>query len=136
MDGRTQTNLQVVESLYSAFGRGDVPSLLNLLHDDIDWHFVGLPEHVPHGGHFHNKEQVLVFFGTVAQTAQVLEFGPTEMSAFDDKVVSLGHERVIATATGKEFETDWIHYFTIRDGKVIRVREFYDTARMAAAYKG
>lgn len=57
------------------------------------------------------------------------------MTAQEDKVLSLGHERVIATKTGKEFETDWIQYFTFRDGKLARVREFYDTARMAEAYK-
>ena len=32
--------------------------------------------------------------------------------------------------------SDWVHIFTIRDGKVIKFREFNDTAQFAEAYRG
>ena len=31
--------------------------------------------------------------------------------------------------------SDWIHVFTVRDGKVTTFREFTDTAQFAAAYQ-
>jgi ketosteroid isomerase-like protein len=39
-------------------------------------------------------------------------------------------------ANGREFETDWVHLFTVRDGQIVRLREFYDTAVMAEAFLG
>ncbi|MEZ4674168.1 MAG: hypothetical protein R2932_08005 [Caldilineaceae bacterium] len=54
---------------------------------------------------------------------------------FDDKVLSLGHERVLVRRTGKIFETDWAHLFTIQSGKIVKLREYYDTATMAEAFK-
>jgi ketosteroid isomerase-like protein len=32
--------------------------------------------------------------------------------------------------------SDWAHIFTIRDGKVVKFREFLDTAVAAEAYRG
>jgi ketosteroid isomerase-like protein len=55
--------------------------------------------------------------------------------AFDDKVLALGNERVAVRATGKIFETEWAHLFTMQDGKIVKLREYYDTATMAAAFR-
>jgi ketosteroid isomerase-like protein len=37
--------------------------------------------------------------------------------------------------TGKAMTSDWVHIFTIADGKVKTFREFLDTARAAEAYR-
>jgi hypothetical protein len=129
-------NVQVVEQLYTAFGGGDVAGILGVLSEDVDWLFVGRPEDVPFAGPRHGHQQMIEFFTIVGQTADVLAFGPSEIIAFDDKVLVLGHERVRVRATDKIFETDWAHLFTIEDGKIVRLREFYDTATIAEAYRG
>lgn len=131
----TQDNTQVVLDLYTAFGRGDVPSILGLLTDDVDWHFVGQPEDIPFAGPRHGHQQMVGFFTIIGQTVEVLAFGPREVMAFEDKVLVLGHERVRVRATGRVFETDWAHLFTLGDGKIARLREFYDTATIAAAFR-
>ena len=131
-----QTNLQIVQKLYEAFGAGDGPGIFSVVAPDIDWVFNGRPADVPHAGHFHGHAELATFFGVIAQTAEVLEFSPAEMHAFDDKVVVLGGEQVRAKATGKVFETNWIHFFTVKDGQITRLCEYYDTAAMAEAYRG
>lgn len=130
-----QTNLQVVSDLYAAFGRGDMPGLLAVIDGEVDWLFNGRPSDVPFAGHFRGHAGMLQFFGTIGPLVEVHEFGPTEVHAFGDHVLSLGHERVGVRATGKVFETDWIHFFTIKHGKIVRLREYYDTARMAEAFR-
>jgi ketosteroid isomerase-like protein len=133
MDG--SQNVQVVEQLYAAFGRGDMPTILGLLDEQVDWLFVGRAEDVPFAGQRHGHQGMIEFFTIVGQTAEVHEFGPREIMAFDDKVLVLGHERVRVRATDRFFETDWAHLFTIQDGKITRLREYYDTAAIAAAYR-
>jgi ketosteroid isomerase-like protein len=131
----TSENMQIVESLYRAFGQGDMATILGLLAEDIDWYFNGRPEDVPFAGQRHGHQAMIEFFTTIAQTSAVYEFAPREVMAFDDKVLVLGHERVCALATDRIFETDWAHLYTIQGGKIVRLREYYDTAAMAAAYR-
>lgn len=129
-----QDTTQIVLDLYAAFGRGDIPAILGLLAEDVDWHFVGRPEDIPFAGHRHGHDQMVEFFAAIGRTVEVIEFGPREITACEDKVVVLGHERVRVRATGRTFETDWAHLFTVREGRIARLREFYDTATVAAAF--
>lgn len=131
----SQRNIEIVQNLYRAFGAGDGPGIFSALAPDVDWKFNGRPSDVPYAGHFHNVQELQGFFGTVAQTAEVLEFSPREITAFEDKVVVLGSEKVRAKSTRKIFETDWIHFFTITADGIVRLREYYDTAAMAEAYR-
>ncbi len=129
-------NIRAVMTIYEAFSRGDIPTILDQLADDIDWWFFGAPEDVPFAGRYQGKEQVLGFFQTVGQNSEVLQFGPEdEPIATGDSVVVAGVERVKATPTGKLWETHWLHNFTFRDGKVYRIREYYDTAGIARAFR-
>lgn len=130
-----ETNLEVVQKLYTAFGAGDMPGILSSLSEDIDWIFNARPEDVPFGGHHQGHEGMIKFFSTVGQTVEILEFGPTEINQMGDKVLVLGHEQVRVRATGKVFQSDWAHFFTVKNGKVVRLREFYDTASLAAAFR-
>lgn len=130
-----EANIQTVSRIYAAFGEGDIPTILNLLADDVDWLFQGSSEDVPFAGHFHGREEVAHFFRIVGETADPERFEPHEFIAKDAHVVVLGSERVRAKATGRIFETGWVHVVTLDAGKVVRVREFYDTAAMAAAFR-
>ena len=130
-----QETVQIIQDLYTAFGRGDMPAILGLLAEDVDWHFVGNPADVPFAGCRKGHQEMIEFFTIVAQNCDVYEFGPHEVMSFDDKVISVGHERVGVKSTDKSFESDWIHLFTVQNGKIVRLQEFYDTATMAAAFR-
>ena len=128
-------NVQVVQDLYAAFGRGDLPGLVALLDENVDWHFNGRPDDIPFAGQWLGRGKMMDFFKTVAETCEVLEFGPNEVLVFDEHVLALGHERVRARVSGREFESNWAHLFSVQNGRVVRLREFYDTAAMAEAFR-
>jgi uncharacterized protein len=128
------TNVEVAQTLYQSFFRGDLTSILNSMHDDVDWIWYG-PKAVPWAGHHQGREAVRNFFTQVATHAEVLSYEPREFIAGEHGVVTvLGWQRVKAKATGQVWESAWTHIFTIRDGKFVRVREFYDSAAIAAAF--
>jgi uncharacterized protein len=128
-------NEQVVRNLYAAFVGGDPAGIFATLDERVDWRFNGRSSDVPFAGHYHGHQGMAQFFGTVAPLVEVHSFGPTEMHSFGNHVLALGHERVGVRATGKIFETDWIHFYTIEHGKITRLREYYDTATMAEAFR-
>lgn len=131
-----KNEVAVVQDLYTAFGQGDLPAILAVLDEEVDWFFNGRSSDIPFAGHRQGHQQMIAFFATVAETCEVQAFGPHEMLTCGEYVVSLGSERVLVRATGRVFETEWVHLFTIRNGKIVRLREYYDTAVMAEAFKG
>ena len=50
---------EIAKQGYAAFGKRDIPALLELLADDVEWRFLGSPETgTPYGGTCKGKQQV------------------------------------------------------------------------------
>ncbi len=127
-------NVQVVKQVYTAFGRGDMLAILEMLTDDVEWSVPGSPEVLPWAGQRRGREQVGQFFQAVGGTLEFETFEPQQFIAQGEAVVVLGTERV--RASGRVVETDWAMVFTIRDGKIARFRDYHDTAPIQAALRG
>jgi ketosteroid isomerase-like protein len=128
-------NVAVVQNAYAAFGRGDIPGLLALMTEDIDWRpVIGTGPHVPFSGARKGKPAVAEFFKQVAESEDFEQFEPREFVAQGDKVVAIGHYRAVTRTTRKSFESDFVMVFTLRDGKVAAFREFTDSAGIDAAF--
>ena len=123
---------EIVQSLYSAFGRGDIPALLAQLTDDVHWEHKGqLP--LAYLRTARGKADVATWFGQVAELDDIQAFEPREFLAGPDHVTVLGWERTRARPDGGVFECDWVHVFRLREGKVCRFVGSFDTAAVAAA---
>ena len=117
----------VVRQVYEAFGRGDVPAILRLLADNVDWEFVGSPK-LAYAGSRRGPAAVAEFFQAVARTDDIQAFEPREFIEAGDNVTVLGWERSKALDTGHVFESDWAHVFTVAGGRITRWRGFLNTA--------
>jgi uncharacterized protein len=129
-----QNNVRTVQGIYEAFGRGDIPALLSVVADDIDWSIAGPPA-VPHAGRRRGRQEVEQFFPVLAATEEFEQFEPREYIAQGDQVVVLGYLRSRVKATGRTYENEWAMVWTLRDGKVLRFRTYEDTAAEVAAYQ-
>jgi ketosteroid isomerase-like protein len=129
-----QENTQIVEQAYDKFKQGDIPQLLGLFADDIEWELDAV-ENVPFSGARRGKDEVEKFFTTLDEEQQVLQFEPREFIAQGDKVVALGYYAWSVKSTDRTFESDWAHIFTIRNGKIASFREFMNSAAAAEAYE-
>ena len=128
-------NTKVVQDAYAAFGRGDIPTLLTYLTDDIHWQpVIGTATHVPFSGERKGKVGVAEFFKQVSEAEDFQLFEPREFVAQGDTVVAIGHYRAVTKATGRTFDSPFVMVFTLRDGKVASFREFTDSAAINAAF--
>ena len=126
-------NVQVVQEIYAAFGRGDLPAMLAHVAEDIDWYVQGPPDVSALYGRRRSREEVAQFFAAMAQEQDIEAFELQEFVAQGATVVVLGHYRARMKATGKTEETEFAHVHTFREGKVVRFREYADTAAAVAA---
>jgi ketosteroid isomerase-like protein len=129
-----RTNVDVVQETYEAVGRDDIPALLDLLTDDVEWTFQG-PSVIPFAGTRHGREGVAEFFSRVGENLKFEQFEPREFVAQGDTVVVLGFEHNLIKPTGRTFEQEWAHVYTLRDGKVAKFRAFEDTAAHVVAFE-
>jgi len=117
----------VVQQAYEAFGRQDVPAILKLVAEEVDWEFVG-PASLAYAGRRRNHKEVGEFFAAVARADDIHAFEPREFIAAGDHVTVLGWESATAMDTKTKFESEWVHVFTVKKGKVTRWRGFANTA--------
>ena len=130
-----QGNTQLAQDAYAAFGRGDMPALAEVMADDIEWVSPGDPNDDPQAGTYHGKDNVLGWFGKLAENLDFQTFEPRDFIAQGDKVVSTVYAEATVRSTGRAFVNDEAHVWTFRDGKLARFQIYYDTAAAAAAHR-
>lgn len=126
----TQANIQTVQDFFAAVGRDDQQALLALSDDDIKWIIPGAdwPLAGTHCGHAGLKD--------LLQKSSELETSfpePPEFVAQGDRVLMVGFSRGKVKATNRTFEDHFVFAITVRNGKVIEIREYLDTLAMARA---
>lgn len=129
-----QENIELVMRAYDTFLRGDMPALMDMFADDIEW-LLDRNDDVPFAGLRRGKEEVAEFFRLIHENQHPLQFEPREFVAQGDKVVALGHYAWSVKPTDRTYESDFAEVFTIRNGKIARFREYTDTRAVAEAYQ-
>jgi ketosteroid isomerase-like protein len=79
------------------------------------------------------KDDVMRWFGEVFAVDGIQAFEPRQMLAGPDHVTVLGWERTQALPTGGIFESNWIHVWQLRGGKLSKFFGMLDTAAVARA---
>jgi ketosteroid isomerase-like protein len=119
--------MQVVKDAYAAFGRGDIDALLALIPADIDWRVVG-PASLPYATQCRTRADVQQYFDDLFSAEEITRLEPREFIDAGEHIIVLGFVASTIKATGRSFESEWVHIFTVKDGLVTRWLEFFDTA--------
>ena len=130
-----QANVGRVRELLAAFGRGDIPAVLEQLAEDVEWYDPG-PAAVPHAGRYHGRGDVSRYFALIGETLEFESFEPREFVAAGDLVVVLGTLRARVKATGRVYDNEWATAWRLRDGRVTGWQIYEDTARELTAHSG
>ena len=125
-------NIETIQRVYEAFGRGDVDAILGVLTDDIDWASEASVTNAPWHGVRKSKTEVADFFESLGATIDVLEFTPLAFAANDDDVMVVIRFEMKVRATGRSGVMELHHWWRLRDGKVWRYRGTEDTALVAS----
>jgi ketosteroid isomerase-like protein len=128
-----EENTALVKQLYAAFAAQNIPALLPLLSQEVDWLFYG-PDTIPFAGSYYGHQQVELFFTKALETTEFVVFEPREFIAGSNTILVQGFERGRVKSTGRMWETEWAHVFTVENGQIVKMREYYDTAVIAEAF--
>jgi ketosteroid isomerase-like protein len=132
----SNADVSLIQSLYAAFGRGDIAPIIAALSPDVDWTVNGRREDYPLIGSRKKPDGVQAFFRELAALQDFSEFSPQEFFAAGDRVFVLGRYAATVKKTGRKVACQWCHIFTFRGDKVSAFLEFTDTAQWAEANRG
>ena len=76
----TEANIALVQSMYAAFGRGDIPAIVAACAPDIAWEVVGPAKDFPLFGVRHGSAEVERFFRQLPEVHAFTEFSPAEVN--------------------------------------------------------
>lgn len=124
-------NVSLLRGAYEAFGRGDIPAVLGVLHPDITWNEA---ENVTYddGAPFVGTDQVLQkLFMRLGSEWDGFRVDVEEILDCGQRVVALVRYRAVYKATGGQLDAQAAHVWTVEDGKVTRFNQYTDTLQFA-----
>jgi ketosteroid isomerase-like protein len=120
----SEENVERVRDAVVAYNRGDLDTLLAYCADDVDYRAVegALDDRGP----IHGKDAVRAYFQDWLDTFDDLKAEPLELiDAADEQVVTVLRFGGRAKLSGVETDLTFAVVYTIRDGKIVRGREYW-----------
>lgn len=129
--------LATVGKIYEAFGRGDVPAILDCMADNVQWEAwadnSAQKQGVPWLQARQGKDGVIAFF-QVLRGMSVKDFQVLSLMVGGNQVAAEIIIEVEIPETGAHFRDEELHLWTLNEvGKVTRMRHYNDTAKHIAA---
>lgn len=125
----SRANRQLIHDLYEAFARGDAGAVLAGFHPEIRWleaEHVGYDDRNPYHGPQQVGEGV---FGRIGAEWEGFSVNPQQLIAEGDTVVALGRYTGRYRATGRSLDAQFVHVWTVSDGRVTAFQQYADTAQ-------
>ena len=127
-------NVAVVDGLYQAFAKGDVPAVLAVMDAGIVWNEA---EGFPYADQNPYIGPEAVLNGVFARIGAEWEY----WNLTDIQLHDMSNNQVLATlrykakhkTTGKMIDSQTAHLWTLKDGKITAFQQFTDTKQAAAA---
>ncbi|HZB46274.1 MAG TPA: nuclear transport factor 2 family protein [Pyrinomonadaceae bacterium] len=129
----SQENVNVVRALYDAFASGNIPFIIAALDPQVEWweaeNFI-YADRNPYVGPSAVLEGV---FARIAGEWEGFAVSPEGILDAGDTAVGHGHYSGTYKANGGRVRAQFAHFFTFRDGKVVKFQQYTDTAQFARA---
>lgn len=131
-------NLGTVQQIYAAFGRGDIPAILEHLDESVEWEYGANSTDVPWLQPRRGREGAGAFF---------VSLGEIDIHKFEVKGLLEGEGGLVVAifdidftvkTTGKQVaEEDEVHLWYFNElGKAVRFRHRADTHQQQMAWRG
>lgn len=124
-------NVAFVKSVYEAFGRGEIPTVLGALHQDIKWHEAEGNPYAPSGEALVGPNAVLTdLFMRIGAEWDGFAIHPKSFRGAGESVIVEARYSGTYKPTGKTLDAQVCHIWDVKDGKVTKFQQYVDTARL------
>lgn len=126
-------NKQHVRRFLAHFRRASVPDLLAAMSEDATWWILGRPDLFPPAGTKSRADMARIWVNLFRHMTNGLEMEVIGMIAEGDKVAAeIGSHADLTD--GRVYENQYHMLFTLRQGKIVEVKEYADTLMIASMF--
>jgi ketosteroid isomerase-like protein len=118
-------NVDVIEGAWAAWAKGDVEAATAIVAPEGEIH---APESLPWGGTYIGPEGFQAMLGALVSSFSQIKSTPTKVLGADDDHVIVLSETKGRTKAGNPVEVTAVWVYKLRDGQVVSVDAFTDTA--------
>ena len=124
------SNIDLIRSVYDAFGRGDIPAVLGAMDADLEWREAEGNPYEPSGNPWRGPDAVLNnLFMKLGTEWDGFSVYPKEFYDAGDTVIVEVRYAGTYKPTGKSLDAQACHVFRVRDGKLTSMQQYTDTAQ-------
>lgn len=127
-----KSNLEIIEALYEAFARRDVPTILNLVSPEIR---ITQSPALPWGGRYSGYSGLNNFFTSLVHHVDSVIHIERAVDA-GENIVVVGRTKGFVRANGLHFDVSLAHVWKIRNGRITRLESYIENETMLAALNG
>ncbi len=124
-----------IRRLYEGFAKGDVPSVLGAMDDQIAWNEAdnaGWSDGNPYIGPNTVLERIFMRKGTEIEALTVT---PINFIDGGDTVAVEGRYTGTVKATGKPLDAQFVHVWEMKNGKAVRHQQYTDSKQWSEAFE-
>lgn len=124
-----QSYRELIQSIYDAFAKGDPGPLFGAMHPECNWKEAEnhpYADQNPFIGASRIGEGV---FGRLMADFEGFTATPSKLVAEGDTVIGLGRYTGTHKQTGKRLDAQFAHSWVFRDGQLVDVQQYTDTAQ-------
>ena len=124
-------NVGLLKSLYDAFGRGEIPTVLGAMSPDIRWSQAEGNPYRPSGEAWVGPDTVLNnLFMRLGAEWDGFSVHPKSFYGAGKNVIVEARYSGKYKATGKSIDAQVCHIWDVKDGKITRFQQYVDTAQV------
>lgn len=112
-----------VQRMFAAFGAGDLDALVETVHPESRWTYVGANPRLSRA-EFTGHEKVRKFFEGILTRLDMTAFNTDEFIVQGDTVVVFGSEFGTVRATEQPFRNVWTQKYVVRDNQITSMLEY------------
>lgn len=129
----SEETVKIVQGMYDAFASGDIPTIVGSLDPQVEWweaeNFI-----YDDGNPYVGPEAVLTgVFMRIATEWEGFAVTPKEVLDAGDTAIGYGHYSGTYRKNGQKVRAQFAHFFTFRDGKIVKFQQYTDTAQFKQA---
>ena len=131
----SQQNLETIRSLYGAFAKGDVPTVLGAFDPAAEWREADNFLYADGNPYIGPGAILQGVFLRLATEWDGFAANPQQYFDAGESIIVTGRYSGAYKATGKKIDAQFAHFWTLADGKVTRFQQYTDTLQAAQAAK-
>lgn len=131
-----QVNGELIRALYAAFDRGDAGAVIGALDPGVVWNEAESIDYADRNPYVGPQQVAEGVFGRLMSEWEGFTVSPEHYVEEGETVVAMGRYNGAYKATGGRVNAQFVHVWTVRDGKVVAFQQYADTLQFARAMHG